>query len=78
MKKLSLDLSSLRVESFETDVERQSLRGTVRGNAQSDCCTFSCAGTCGILPPSAIEPAKPSAACAGETDDYTGCLPCCV
>jgi len=51
MKKLVLDLSELRVESFPT-AEAGAPRGTVRGNADTDCCTFSCEGTCGIVPDS--------------------------
>jgi hypothetical protein len=50
-RKLSLDLNELRVETFDTDVAGAP-RGTVRGLADSDCCTFSCNGTCGIAPDS--------------------------
>jgi hypothetical protein len=79
MKKLSLDLAELRVESFETAAGGPTPRGTVRGNALSDCCTFSCAGTCGIQPPSTDEPALPTRRCeTDETNDMTGCQPCCV
>lgn len=77
MKKLSLDLAELRVESFETDANALSPRGTVRGNAESDCCTYSCEGTCGASPPSTDNPAFPTRLC-GDTEDMTGCLPCCV
>lgn len=51
MKKLSLDLTELRVETFATDDARES-RGTVRGHAPTDCCTWSCEGTCGAYPDS--------------------------
>ena len=82
MKKLSLDLAELRVESFATAADAQSPRGTVRGNALSDCCTFSCAGTCGVNPPSNDNPALPTRfdceTNTGKTEDYSGCLPCCV
>ena len=77
MKKLSLDLNQLAVESFETDADGQSLRGTVRGNAETDCCTFSCQGTCGIIPDSTGTALKPTNKC-GDTNDMTGCMPCCV
>lgn len=50
MKKLSLDLAGLQVESFETFVP-DDRRGTVRANGS--CVTFSCPpGTCGIAPDS--------------------------
>jgi hypothetical protein len=45
MKKLNLDLGTLRVESFETFVSERHARGTVRANA--GCVTYSCGGTCG-------------------------------
>jgi len=77
MKKLNLDLTELRVESFETAGDGRTPRGTVRGNAASDCCTFSCAGTCGIIPDSTETAAiAPTRRC--ETNDMTGCQPCCV
>ncbi len=77
MKKLSLNLAELRVESFETAADGRSPRGTVRGNAASDCCTFSCAGTCGIIPDSTDNAAFVSRKCQ-DTNDMTGCQPCCV
>jgi len=77
MKKLSLDLAELRVESFETAGDGRSPRGTVRGNALSDCCTFSCAGTCGIIPDSTDNAVAPTRRCQ-DTNDMTGCQPCCV
>ena len=53
MRKLSLDVAELTVESFETFVPEER-RGTVRGNGS--CYTFSCPpGTCGIAPDSTIE-----------------------
>ena len=51
MKKLTLELGDLRVESFRT-AEAEAPRGTVRGNVETDCCTISCGGTCGIVPDS--------------------------
>jgi hypothetical protein len=50
MKKLNLDLSSLKVESFETFVSERDTRGTVHANA--GCVTYSCGGTCGNIPAS--------------------------
>jgi len=52
MKKLSLELGELKVESFETFVAEGD-RGTVR--AKGSCYTWSCGGTCGADPGSAIE-----------------------
>ncbi len=51
MKKLSLELAELRVESFETFVA-EGARGTVRANC--GCVTWSCGGTCGANPGSDI------------------------
>jgi len=45
MKKLTLDLANLQVESFETFVSERDGKGTVRANA--GCVTWSCGGTCG-------------------------------
>ena len=52
MKKLSLDLAELKVESFETFVRDRDARGTVRANA--GCETWSCGGTCGAQPDSDV------------------------
>lgn len=51
-RKLSLDLSELKVETFETGEDGATLRGTVRMNQQTPepCCTWSCGGTCGAAP----------------------------
>lgn len=51
MKKLSLNVSELMVESFETFVAERD-RGTVR--ARQDCYTWSCGGTCGAAPDTTI------------------------
>jgi hypothetical protein len=49
MRKLSLDLGTLKVESFDTFVPAEK-RGTVHAN--SPCPTYSCPpGTCGASPP---------------------------
>jgi hypothetical protein len=80
MKKLSLNLDNLTVESFET-AESEERLGTVRGHVCSDVCTASCAGTCGILPASAESEcfALPKTRfCTGDTEDISGCQPCCV
>ena len=53
MKKLSLNLSELNVESFETFVSERGARGTVRANRS--CVTWSCGGTCGAQPASDVE-----------------------
>ena len=77
MKKLSLDLNQLAVESFETDSDEQSPRGTVRANG--DCVTYSCEGTCGASPPSTTDAAAIAISrLCGDTEDMTGCMPCCV
>jgi len=52
MRKLSLDFSELKVESFETFVPDGD-RGTVRANGS--CQTWSCGGTCGANPGSLID-----------------------
>jgi hypothetical protein len=44
MRKLRLKLDGLKVESFEPGTETEE-RGTVRGNAATEC---SCAFTCGV------------------------------
>jgi hypothetical protein len=67
-RKLSLDLNELRVETFGTDVAGAP-RGTVRGLADSDCCTISCNGTCGAAPDSTwLKYAR----------TQTNCPQCCV
>ena len=80
MKKMSLNLDQLTVESFEIANARQ-MRGTVRGHdVCSDVCTFSCAGTCGILPPSAESACEafPRTQVCGDTNDVCGSMPCCA
>lgn len=82
MKKLTLNLEALAVESFETaDGERRV--GTVRGHVCSDVCTASCPpGTCGILPQSAESECNAFPATrfcgTGDTCDFSVCGPCCV
>ena len=76
MKKLTLNLDSLEVQSFVTD-EKRSERGTVRGEQQPCTCYTqctcpgcpTCAGTC---------PADPSCAdTCGDTCDDWSCLGTC-
>jgi hypothetical protein len=55
MKKLTLDIDKLRVESFDADAAGRG-RGTVRGHDYSNTCDsiadYTCHGygTCGIYP----------------------------
>jgi len=50
MKKLSLDLSNLRVESFDT-VAGNGARGTVNAHGYTEPGYPSCDRTCGASPP---------------------------
>ena len=80
MKKMSLNLDQLAVESFEISNDR-AMKGTVRGHdVCSDVCTASCAGTCGILPASAESECAAFAKTrfCGDTQDVCGSQPCCV
>ena len=72
MKKLTLDLSELRVESFRTD-QAEARRGTVRGHVETDCCTISCGGTCGIFPDSGVPAALAATTPPGRCSAF-----CCV
>jgi hypothetical protein len=80
--KLTLNLDQLAVESFET-ADGGALKGTVRGHdVCSDVCTYSAGGTCGA-PLDSVQSdcynALPlSKFCTGDTQDITGCQPCCV
>ncbi|HEU4560928.1 MAG TPA: pinensin family lanthipeptide [Longimicrobium sp.] len=70
MKKLSLDVAELKVDSFETYVPEEQ-RGTVRG--AGSCPTYSCPpGTCGASPPSDSWAAKMA------VWSQTNCPICCV
>ena len=83
MKKLALKLGDLRVETFTT-AEKPGGRGTIQGHygtthtQAGETCWVSCQGTCGIIPDSTINAAKPTRFCGGDTNDMTGCQPCCV
>jgi len=68
MKKLSLDLGKLEVESFDTFVP-ESDRGTVRANGS--CITWSCTGTCGAQPDTTFDKGMWLAT-------RTNCPQCCV
>ncbi|MDB4951073.1 MAG: hypothetical protein JWM27_3722 [Gemmatimonadetes bacterium] len=50
MKKLTLELESLSVESFDTTVAGQDGRGTVHGQAYTVYPQLSCGFTCGAQP----------------------------
>jgi hypothetical protein len=81
MRKLSLDLDQLSVESFDTLDTPVARRGTVRAYVCSDVCTASCDPTCGILPASAESEcaALPeSKFCGGTQGGMSECGPCCV
>ena len=91
MKKLTLDVTDLKVESFPTAAV-QTREGTVKANEDTAFCSASCQPTCGIVPmtydcegetlgcegAAAVRPTSFGCTTGGETDDYTGCLPCCV
>jgi hypothetical protein len=66
MKKVSLSLDALAVETFET-VPVTPERGTVQ--AAQDCYTASCGGTCGAYPDSTLQKAAWT---------RTVCAQCCV
>ncbi|SOD03662.1 hypothetical protein SAMN05216486_11621 [bacterium JGI 053] len=69
MKKLTLDLVGLKVESFDTFVPEDK-RGTVRAN--SGCITFSCPpGTCGAQPDTTFDKGL-------WLRTMTACPQCCV
>ena len=68
MKKLSLDLAALKVESFDTFVAENG-RGTVRANGS--CYTWSCTGTCGAQPDTTFDKGMWLAT-------RTNCPQCCV
>ncbi|HEX6750440.1 MAG TPA: hypothetical protein VF092_24315 [Longimicrobium sp.] len=78
MKKMSLNLDQLTVESFAIANDRQ-MKGTVRGHDDDVCtdvCTASCGGTCGILPQSAESEcnALPRTQHCVDTADFACCV----
>jgi hypothetical protein len=78
MKKLSLDLAELKVESFETFVSERDANGTVRANGS--CVTWSDPSTCGAQPDSNVMKNGPYAATFINCTpvDCTNNGPCCV
>ncbi|HEU0013399.1 MAG TPA: hypothetical protein VFQ45_06930 [Longimicrobium sp.] len=77
MKKLTLDLDDLRIESFRTTEQEAEERGTVHAHDQcgcSCCCTGytqPCQATCDTSP---SHPGYPSC---GNTCDYSACYGTC-
>ena len=71
MKKLSLRLDELAVETFEPAAAETERPGTVKGNQNTpqQCCTASCGGTCG---------ANPASDWLRIQATFTNCLQCCV
>lgn len=70
-RKLSLDVSELRVETFDPAAVPAEPRGTVHGAGATEvpCCTWSCGGTCGAAPDSTwLKYAR----------TQTNCPQCCV
>ena len=69
MKKLTLHLEDLNVETFETS-DATLKRGTVRGNGWTDWCVtdefYSCPNSCGV------DTCTPDLCYGGETDDCPG------
>lgn len=71
MKKLSLRLDELVVETFEPAAVEAERPGTVKGNQDTlrPCCTASCGGTCG---------AEPASDWLRIAATLTNCPQCCV
>jgi hypothetical protein len=69
VKKLNLDLAGLKVESFETFVDDDARRGTVRANL--GCETWSCTGTCGAAPDTTFDKGR-------FAGTVLNCIPDCV
>jgi hypothetical protein len=84
MKKLSLNLEALAVESFDTAENGEKKIGTVRAYVCSDMCSGSCQPTCGIVPVSYDSECDWGAIpvsgfnCTGDTVELSVCGPCCV
>jgi hypothetical protein len=68
MRKISLNVSSLQVESFETADDKAKERGTVQGHASWYTCPLT---MCGADCLSGPNPCQPSAA---WTDGMVACL----
>lgn len=71
MKKLTLKVDELAVETFDPAVADERLAGTVQANQDTllKCCTASCGGTCG---------AQPASDWLEIAATYTNCPQCCV
>ena len=72
MKKLTLQVEKLTVETFDPAVVEAGRPGTVEGNQQDTyvpCCTASCGGTCG---------AQPASDWLRIARTLTNCPQCCV
>ena len=67
MRKLKLDVESLRVSSFETSAARGAARGTVRGRELQQYDTFLCTA------PSTYQPTDPTTTSGTWTN--AGCEP---
>lgn len=69
MRKISLDVNTLKVESFATaDTVGVEMRGTVRGHSSPD---FTCVETCDYMCPSISGPANCD--CAPSTVGHVNC-----
>ncbi|HEX8692018.1 MAG TPA: hypothetical protein VF746_06345 [Longimicrobium sp.] len=86
MRKLTLDLEDLTVESFDTTALRRRARGTVRAfdsvqpqDTQDSGCYTTCGGTdwveCDYTNVSCIEQSTPDASCYGDTCFGVSCGP---
>jgi hypothetical protein len=81
MKKLTLDLAALRVETFVAGVELAPRAGTVRANAASGaetCKVTYCQETC-LCPNTSPQPSCDECSwndCSGESCQVTNCLTC--
>jgi len=69
------------VESFATAAGDGEKKGTVRANADTQFCTATCPPTCGY--PRTVDPDACTGAAAWidpslDTEDYSGCMPCCA
>lgn len=71
MRKSSLDVKTLKVESFETESGNAETRGTVHGNALRTQGPTFCATMCGAECPSGPVPCEGSAA---WTDGMAACV----
>lgn len=85
MKKISLDLDTLSVQSFETTARPARFRGTVRAAGATEACESQGLSYCGscwptdCVEPSCGPPCEPTVGdschgtCMGDTCDVAGC-----